>query len=104
MTAIFAVRVAVGCEILPAGGAGEGIDRFSIDRLRVAVPPGSAAGIRAEFPGLLFWYNSDGLAALLAARGIHAGFTSKPVSAAERTNCIIRDTESLTDFCITDAL
>ena len=79
------------------------IYRFSIHAVRVAVPPGSPASVRAELSWLLLGDDLYQLSALLAGNGILGGIT-QAVTAAERAYCIIGNTEHLTDFYITDAL
>ena len=104
MAAILAMLVAVCRELRAAGCTGEMVDCFSFNAVKVAIPPSGAASVRAEFPGFLLGGDLYGLAALLTAHGVFSRFTIKAISAAEGTNCIIRDTESLADFYIPGTL
>ena len=104
MAAILAMLISVCCKLHAAGCTSEMIDCFSLNAVKVTIPPDSAARIRAELPRLLFWDNLDGFTALLAAHGVFSGFTVKSISAAEGANCIMRDTKSLPDFYIPSTL
>ena len=70
----------------------------------VVVPPVCPAAVRAKFPGFLLGNDFNGLTALLAAYCIFSSVAIQSISAAKGTNCVMRDTESLTDFYIPGTL
>jgi hypothetical protein len=86
---ILAMPIAVCREFRTTGRTGKVIDCFSLNAVKVAIPPGDTASVRAELPGLLLWHYFDGLATLLAAHDILSDFTIKSISAAKGTNGII---------------
>ena len=59
------VAVSVDGKLFPAGRAGEGVDRFPLHQIQVAVPPLVPAGIAAEPLPLPAGDLFDGSAALL---------------------------------------
>lgn len=76
----------------------------SLNVVEMVIPPGIAATVRAELPGLLFWSAFNGFSTLLAAHCVFPKFTIQPISAAKGANCIIRDTKNLADFYISNTL
>ena len=82
MTAIFTLFIPVSGERLTAVGASVGINSFPIHAVWVAVPPGSPAGIRAEFTRFLLGDDLYQLPAVLAGNRVLCRIT-QTVAAAE---------------------
>ena len=66
MGAVFSPGVAVGSEGLAAAGAGEFIYSLAVDPLRVGVPPGNPALVRAELDAFPAWRLSEQCTAVQA--------------------------------------
>ena len=75
MGAVFSSGIAVGSEGLAAAGAGEFIYSLAVDPLRVGVPPGNPALVRAELDAFLAWGLCKQSAALQAEVGIQINAT-----------------------------
>ena len=104
MAAILPALIPIGGEILPAMGAGKGVDCLFPHAVLVAVPPGCPAGIRAENSGLAFGKDFRGLAAVLAKDSILWGTAIQTIAAAKGSDSIIGKAKQLADFDIAVAL
>ena len=82
VTAIFTLFIPVCRERLTTMGAGVRINRFPIHAVWMTVPPGSSAGVRAEFTRFLLGDDFYQLSALLAGNRVLCRI-SQTVSAAE---------------------
>ena len=108
VAAILSVGVAISGESFPAAGAGESVDRLSLNLVRMRVPPFLAADGRAElhsFSALCLAQRSAALPAELLLRrdtGVAACFdTRQAMSAAVCLNAAFRKPYRLCDGRIT---
>ena len=89
MVAIFAFLVPICRESFATVGTSEGIECFSVNILKVTVPPGSPAGGGAKQPGFLLGNDFYVFTALLAINGVF-WFLAQTITAAKGAYGIVR--------------